>query len=131
MAYPLADIVFNKSSLELKEYLYKNKVNINQKTKYGNTLIMNLPNNKEGSEKMIILLNAGIYIDEVDRDGKTALFLCCMKNKIKQVEILLKYRADVNIIDYIGLNAMSYTINEKIISMLFEAGSNYIFQIIY
>jgi ankyrin repeat protein len=122
-------------NLDISRYLVKNGINVNQKNeenqnaiqlylkKFKNNMICN-----DVIDFFQLLINNGCDINNLDKNGETALFYCNYVD-INMIEFLIKNGIDVNIKNNENISAILKIINHKEINnksiyMLIENGAN-------
>jgi ankyrin repeat protein len=76
---------------------------------------------------MDLLISKGVDVNAKTLDGKTALLYACKESQIKNVKRLIDRRANVNVADNNGMNALHYAswsvnVNTDIIDLLIRNG---------
>lgn len=108
-------------------FLIKNKININQQDKNGNTVLHIIAKNEHGYFIRDILDRTSIDINLQNKDKKTALHYAVKNSSYWMVRILIKKGANPNLRDKKGKSALDYAIeskDEKLIKLLKVYNSN-------
>jgi ankyrin repeat protein len=82
---------------------------------------------KVNTEVIDLLISEGVDVNAQTLDGKTALLYACKESQIKNVKRLIDCRANVNLADNNGMNALHYAswsvnVNTEVIDLLIRNG---------
>ena len=78
----------------------------------------------EGSISLVeIFLDENVDVNECDKDGRNAIFICVLENQVEVAKILLAYGADINYQNNNGVSALkcALNMNRKEILNVFES----------
>ncbi len=81
----------------------------------------------DAEEKIKMILDAGVDINQRYGGGETALHVACLKAKKEVVSFLLQQGADVNSISYDGISPLDFAIHTRrldLVELLVEAGAD-------
>ncbi|MBP9780036.1 ankyrin repeat domain-containing protein [Candidatus Gracilibacteria bacterium] len=116
------------SNKEILEFLIQNGADINTKDDGGWTSLMIASFNFE-LDKVELLLEKGVKVNEIEQFGQTALILCLVQGELglskedeiktdKIIQLLIEYGADINIKDTHGKTALDYAKRKEHIELL-------------
>jgi ankyrin repeat protein len=114
--------------------IFINYIDINKQNNYGQSALhvicqSNLYSSKR-NELIQLLLDYGINLDIIDKNGNTALLIVCQKKKCDIISLLLKKKQNINIQDKNGNSAL-YLISDfydDITSYLISEFNDYILE---
>ena len=111
-----------KNNLHIAKLLLKYGADINIKNKDGKTPldIAKLKNNNE----MIELIESLLNVNKKDQLGETPLFNAVRSNDKLYIDILLKYGADINAVNIMGLTPIFNVKTRDILELLIQNGAN-------
>jgi ankyrin repeat protein len=101
--------------------LINSNADVNIANKYGYTVLMRYCNNMFIPVLKVLLQykdESGIDIDQIDKNGNTCLMNACKSLNKSLVEILLNARADTNIVNNEGKNALTICTSDEIRNLL-------------
>ncbi len=108
---PLTASVRNRNA-SFVEWLIKNGANVNfKKTNWPNETVLILAADANELKIIQLLVNAGAFVNDTDRNGKTALFFVLYHNNLPATEFLISKGADVNWADQNGTTPLMYISN--------------------
>lgn len=115
---------------KFKEFVLKNKNDINKQNQFGYSALMMACHSTKFDENIIkILINAGCNLNLQTNNNITALMLSIFKKNTNTIKILLNAGANVNISTIYGFTAFSYAIeHNEIMKMLIDAHADMITQ---
>ena len=110
------------------ELLLKHRANINDKSVFGYTALMNACSEKNNLDTIELLLEHRANINDKNNDGNTALlFASRIENDLDTIELLLKNGASINDKNNYGDTALLFACRNnriKTILLLLDNGAN-------
>lgn len=124
---PLFEAVY-EGNVEMLKFLNACGAKLNVRNKDGETPLIVASKAKHRQEVLLALLYMNVKIDDVDKDGRTAFIHAIINDNSGMMDILLKNKTDMNVVDKFGMNPVAYcafTGNREALRVLIARGANF------
>lgn len=114
------------NSLEYFKYLEDLGINPNITNKEGKTPLHNLAKSNKDIETLQYFINKGVDVNQIDKDGNTALILASQRNSLEAITLFLKETKTINQTNKKGYTALTKALrNEpKVVELLIKEGAD-------